>query len=39
MFEELLRRMPDWELVDASEPRIVRATFTRAFDRVRIRFS
>lgn len=39
MFEELLRRMPDWELVDASEPRIVPATFTRAFDRVRIRFS
>ncbi|HEX6521484.1 MAG TPA: cytochrome P450 [Streptosporangiaceae bacterium] len=39
MFEELLRRMPDWELIDASEPRIVPATFTRAFDRVRIRFT
>jgi cytochrome P450 family 142 subfamily A polypeptide 1 len=38
MFEELLRRMPDWELVDAAEPRILPATFARAYDRVRIRF-
>lgn len=39
MFEELLRRMPDWELVDPDEPRIVPATFARAYDRVRIRFT
>jgi cytochrome P450 family 142 subfamily A polypeptide 1 len=38
LFEELLRRAPNWELVDPTEPRIVPATFTRAFDRVRIRF-
>jgi cytochrome P450 family 142 subfamily A polypeptide 1 len=39
MFEELLRRMPDWELVDPDEPRILPATFARAYDRVRIRFT
>lgn len=39
MFEELLRRIPDWELVDPDEPRIVPATFARAYDRIRIRFS
>ena len=39
MFEELLRRIPDWRLVDDSEPRILPATFTRAFDRVRIEFT
>jgi cholest-4-en-3-one 26-monooxygenase len=39
MFEELLRRMPDWELVDPDEPKIVPATFARAYDRIRIRFS
>ena len=38
MFEELLRRMPEWELVDPDEPRIVPSTFARAYDRVRIRF-
>jgi cholest-4-en-3-one 26-monooxygenase len=38
MFEELLRRMPDWELVDPGEPKILPSTFARAFDRVRIRF-
>lgn len=38
MFEELLRRIPDWELVDPDEPRIVPATFTRAYDRIRIRW-
>jgi cytochrome P450 family 142 subfamily A polypeptide 1 len=31
--------MPDWELADADEPRIVPATFTRAYDRIRIRFT
>jgi cytochrome P450 family 142 subfamily A polypeptide 1 len=39
MFEELLRRLPDWELVDADEPQILAATFARAYDRVRIRFT
>ncbi len=38
MFEELLRRVPEWELVDPDEPRIVPATFARAYDRIRIRF-
>jgi cytochrome P450 family 142 subfamily A polypeptide 1 len=38
MFEGLLRRFPEWQLVDPSEPRIVPATFARAYDRVRIRF-
>ena len=39
MFEELLRRIPDWQLVDPDEPKILPATFTRAYDRIRIRFS
>ncbi len=39
MFEELLRRIPDWELVDPAEPQIMPATFARAFDRIRIRFT
>jgi cholest-4-en-3-one 26-monooxygenase len=38
MFEELLRRIPDWELVDPEEPAIIPATFARAYDRIRIRF-
>jgi cholest-4-en-3-one 26-monooxygenase len=38
-FEELLKRMPDWELADPSEPRILPATFARAYDRVRITFT
>jgi cholest-4-en-3-one 26-monooxygenase len=39
LFEELLRRMPDWELARPEEPRVVPATFTRAYDRIRIRFT
>jgi cytochrome P450 family 142 subfamily A polypeptide 1 len=39
MFEELLRRLPNWELVDPGEPRILPATFTRAYDRIRITFT
>jgi cytochrome P450 family 142 subfamily A polypeptide 1 len=39
MFEELLRRIADWELVDPSEPKIVPATFARSYDRIRIRFT
>ena len=38
MFEELLRRIPDWELASPAEPQIVPATFTRAYDRIRITF-
>jgi cytochrome P450 family 142 subfamily A polypeptide 1 len=38
MFEELLRRIPDWELVDPSAARIMPASFARAYDRVPIRF-
>jgi cholest-4-en-3-one 26-monooxygenase len=39
MFEELLRRLPDWELIDPAEPQILPASFARAFDSVRIRFT
>lgn len=39
MFEEMLRRIPDWELVDPDEPQIMAATFARAYDRIRIRFT
>jgi cytochrome P450 family 142 subfamily A polypeptide 1 len=39
MFEELLRRIPDWDLVDPDEPKIIPATFSRAYDRIRIRFT
>lgn len=39
MTEELLRRIPDWELIDPDEPQIVPATFTRAYDQVRIRYA
>lgn len=39
MFEELLRRIPDWELIDPAEPQIVPATFARAYDRIRIEFT
>ena len=39
MFKEMLRRMPDWELIDPDEPKIMPATFARAYDQVRIRFT
>lgn len=39
MFQELLARIPDWELVDPDEPKILAATFARAYDKVRIRFT
>jgi cholest-4-en-3-one 26-monooxygenase len=39
MFEELLRRLPDWELIDPAEPQILPASFARAFDSIRIRFT
>jgi cytochrome P450 family 142 subfamily A polypeptide 1 len=38
-FEELLRRMPDWELADPGEPRIIPATFARAYDQIRLTFT
>jgi cytochrome P450 family 142 subfamily A polypeptide 1 len=39
LFEELLLRFPDWELVDPDEPQIMAATFARAYDRIRVRFA
>ena len=39
MFEELLRRIPDWRLIPGTEPRVMGATFTRAYDRVEIEFT
>ena len=39
MFEELLRRMPDWELCDPEEPEIIPADVCPAYDRIRIRFT
>jgi cholest-4-en-3-one 26-monooxygenase len=39
MFEELLQRMPDGELVDPDEPQVLPATFARADDRIRVRFT
>ena len=39
MFEEMLRRIPHWELVDPDEPKIMPASFARAYDRIPIRFT
>ncbi len=39
MFEELLRRIPDWRLAPGTEPKILPATFARAYDEVRIEFT
>ena len=39
MFEEMLQRMPDWQLVDPREPRILPATFARAYDHIRSQFT
>jgi cytochrome P450 family 142 subfamily A polypeptide 1 len=36
MFENLLARLPEWRLVPGTEPRIVPATFARAYDAVHI---
>jgi cytochrome P450 family 142 subfamily A polypeptide 1 len=38
MFEELLRRMPDWELVDEHGSKVLPATFARSYDQVLIRY-
>jgi len=37
-FEELLARLPEWHLVPGTEPRIMPATFARAYDAVHIEF-
>ena len=39
MFEEMLQRIPHWELVDPDEPKIMPASFARAYDRIPIRFT
>ncbi len=39
MFEELLRRVPDWRLAPGAEPQVLGATFTRAYDAVPIEFT
>ena len=39
MFEEMLRRIPHWELIDPDEPKIMPASFARAYDRIPIRFT
>ena len=39
MFEEMLQRIPHWELVDPDEPQIMPASFARAYDRIPIRFT
>jgi len=39
MFEELLRRIPDWRLAPGADPQILPATFTRAYDRIEIEFT
>jgi cytochrome P450 family 142 subfamily A polypeptide 1 len=39
MFEELLRRMPDWRLAPGTDPQIMPATFARAYDAVPIEFT
>jgi cytochrome P450 family 142 subfamily A polypeptide 1 len=38
MFEQLLARLPEWRLVPGIEPRIIPATFARAYDIVNIEF-
>ena len=40
MLEEMLRRIPDWRLADDKpEPKILAATFARAYDQVHIEFT
>jgi cytochrome P450 family 142 subfamily A polypeptide 1 len=39
MFEELLRRIPDWTLAEGATPKVLGATFTRAYDAVPIEFT
>jgi cholest-4-en-3-one 26-monooxygenase len=39
MFEELLRRIPDWRLAPGAEPRILPSAFARGYDEVAIEFT
>ena len=39
MFEELLRRIPDWRLAEGADPQIVPAVFTRGYASVPITFT
>ena len=39
MFEELLRRIPDWRLAPGAEPHILPATFARSYASVPIEFT
>jgi cytochrome P450 family 142 subfamily A polypeptide 1 len=38
MFEQLLARIPQWRLVPGTQPKILPATFARAYDAVHIEF-
>jgi len=39
MFEELLRRIPDWRLAPGAEPKILPSAFARGYDAVPIEFT
>ena len=39
MFEELLRRIPDWRIAPGAEPRILPSAFARGYDEVPIEFT
>jgi cytochrome P450 family 142 subfamily A polypeptide 1 len=39
MFEELVRRIPDWRLAPGAEPRILPSAFTRGYESVPIEFT
>jgi len=39
MFEELLRRIPDWRLAPGAEPTVVPSAFTRGYDSIPIEFT
>jgi cholest-4-en-3-one 26-monooxygenase len=38
LFEQLLRRLPEWQLVPGTTPSIMPSTFTRAYDKVHLEF-
>jgi len=39
MFEELLRRIPDWRIAPGAEPRILPSAFARSYDAIPIEFT
>ena len=39
MFEELLRRIPDWRLAPGADPQVLPSAFTRGYDAVPIEFT